>query len=182
MKMVLEGKRTDAWRDRRVWYGTAECGLGWVVAAATKRGVCRVAFGEGEGELVGLLVREFAGARLEEGGEGFREGVLAGLLEAVEEPGGEVRMDVDLVGTPFQLAVWDALRGIPAGQVRTYGEVARAVGRPGAARAVGAACGANRVAVLVPCHRVVGAGGSLGGYRWGVWRKRVLLEREGWRG
>ena len=85
---------------------------------------------------------------------------------------------LDLHGTPFQHRVWEALRSIPIGSTCTYGELARRLGAPGAARAVGAACGANPVALLVPCHRTVGAGGDLGGYRWGLERKRGLLERE----
>ncbi len=106
---------------------------------------------------------------------------VAAVLAAIEEPWLEWDgPPISPVGTPFRQRVWRELRRIPAGEVRSYGDIARAIGRPGAARAVGAACGANPVAVLIPCHRAVGADGSMTGFRWAVDRKVALLEREGW--
>jgi O-6-methylguanine DNA methyltransferase len=152
--------------------------IGELVVAATPRGVCWCGFAEDWPE---------ARARLEAtvGGQPFREGAAEGVLrEALVELTAyfETRRHpvapLDLAGTAFQRACWRALAAIPFGAVQTYTGVARAVGRPGAARAVGAACAANPVAIFVPCHRVVGSGGLLVGYGGGLWRKEWLLRHE----
>ena len=100
------------------------------------------------------------------------------MVEGIEGRGGGRKVPLDVRGTAFQHEVWAALRRIPPGATRTYGEIAREIGRPGAARAVGAACGSNPVAVVIPCHRVVRGDGDLGGYHWGIERKRAILDRE----
>lgn len=161
--------------------------LGLVLVAATERGVCLVAFSDEPPDaptdrvvedLIGQLADRLPAADRVEDPDGLAG--LAGAVAAVvdgRDPAFDVPLDV--LGTAFQLRVWGELRRIPAGQTRTYGEVAAALGSPGAARAVGRACGANPVAVLVPCHRVVGRDGSGTGYRWGLDRKQALLQREG---
>ncbi|HEX6926622.1 MAG TPA: bifunctional DNA-binding transcriptional regulator/O6-methylguanine-DNA methyltransferase Ada [Longimicrobiaceae bacterium] len=151
--------------------------LGRLLVGATDRGVCAVSLGEEDDALERALRDEFPGARLLRDEESLRAWAEAVARRVVgEDPG--LAVPVDLRGTVFQLRVWDALRRIPAGETRTYAEVAEAVGSPGAARAVGSACALNPVALLVPCHRVVRADGSPGDYRWGRSRKERLLRAE----
>lgn len=157
-----------------IHWGRAETTLGPLLVAATARGVCRVAFGVG----VEDLAAKFPHATLVEGGGGFAD-LLAQVVAAVEVPGESGAIPLDVRGTAFQEAVWRALRQIPAGETRSYGELAAAVGNPRASRAAGSANGANPVAVLIPCHRVVRGDGALGGYAWGEGIKRALLAREG---
>jgi AraC family transcriptional regulator of adaptative response/methylated-DNA-[protein]-cysteine methyltransferase len=151
--------------------------LGPLLLAATGRGVCSVRLGESADELEKGLGTEFPDAEIARDDAGL-ESWTAALLRASEgrPPGREPPLD--LRASPFRRRVWDALRAIPLGQTRTYAELASAVGRPRAARAVGRACAANPVALLVPCHRVVPAAGGAGGYRWGSARKRALLRAE----
>ena len=156
-------------------YATAPSPVGRVLVAATERGVCAVSLGDDDERLAAALRAEFPNARIE-------PGVIAGWMEAIVASiagGADLRsVPVDLQGTAFQQRVWRALRDIPRGRTASYGEVARAIGRPDAARAVAGACARNRVALLVPCHRVVRGGGAPGGYRWGEERKRALLAAE----
>lgn len=147
--------------------------LGPVTIAATGKGVCRLAFGEGEEE----LARYFPGATLVEQGETLQP-LLDRVLAAIEEPEKAGDIPLDLRGTEFQQQVWQALCAIPAGETRSYAELAAAAGRPTAVRAAGSANGANPVAVLVPCHRVIRSDGSIGGYAYGTAIKRELLRRE----
>jgi AraC family transcriptional regulator of adaptative response/methylated-DNA-[protein]-cysteine methyltransferase len=148
--------------------------LGPMLVAATQRGVCRLSFGETAADLADRFPR----AELVRGGEDF-ERLLGDVIAAVEQPGDSRRIPLDVQGTAFQEAVWRALREIPPGETRSYAQIAAAVGRPGAVRAAGSANGANHVAVLIPCHRVVRSDGSLGGYAYGEDIKRELLLREG---
>lgn len=149
--------------------------LGPMLVAATEKGVCCLAFGDGEAE----LQARFPKAQLVPAGEDFR-GLFAKVLEAVEQPGsGSAAIPLDVKGTAFQQRVWEELRRIPAGETRSYGELAAAVGNPKASRAVGGANGANNIAVLIPCHRVIASDGSLGGYAYGLAIKADLLRREG---
>ena len=166
-------------RGQTIRWDVADSWLGSVLVAATEHGVCAVLFGTGRRQLAAELTRRFSAARLEEAepGSAFSQWITA-VLEAIESPQRAAALPFDVAGTAFQLRVWQALRTIPAGETATYGEIARRIGRPGAARAVGTACGSNPVAVLIPCHRVLAADGSLGGYRWGTERKRALLARE----
>ena len=166
-------------------YTTTRSPLGHVLVAATTRGICAVALGDNDEQLLAELREEFPNADLTRVDAG-RDEWLALVLERVatgltDSPSGKVKAElppVDVAATAFQWRVWQALTRIPAGETRSYAEIARAIGEPGAARAVGHACGANKLAFIVPCHRVVRADGSPGGWRWGVARKQTLLERE----
>jgi AraC family transcriptional regulator of adaptative response/methylated-DNA-[protein]-cysteine methyltransferase len=159
-------------------YAVAECWLGRVLVAARGRTLCWVALGDQAEGLRNELGQAWPGA-LETGPVGELATVLEAVLAKIEDPGRACSLDLERVGTPFQRAVWAALGTIPAGETRTYSRIAEQIGRPRAMRAVGAACAANRLAVVVPCHRVVRRAGELGGYRWGLERKQALLAREG---
>lgn len=148
--------------------------LGDMLVAATEKGVCRLSFAEGEPELQG----RFPKAQLRRGDAEF-DTLLAQVIAAVEQPARSAsHIPLDIRGTAFQEAVWRELQRIPAGETRSYAQIAAAVGKPKATRAAGSANGANNVAVLIPCHRVVRSDGSLGGYAYGLEIKRKLLERE----
>jgi AraC family transcriptional regulator of adaptative response/methylated-DNA-[protein]-cysteine methyltransferase len=155
----------------------AACSLGAVLVAATDRGVCAILLGDDEGELAADLARRFPRARREPGGRELAL-LVSQVVAQVESPGLGAGLPLDIQGTAFQQRVWAALSAIPAGETRSYREVAAAIGAPSAVRAVAAACAANPLAVAIPCHRVVREGGDLAGYRWGVARKRALLDRE----
>lgn len=160
---------------RVVHWAILATSLGPMLVAATEKGVCCLAFGEGEAELRARFPR----AELVAAGEDFRD-LFAQVVAAVEQPGpGSAAIPLDVKGTAFQQRVWAELRRIPHGETRSYGELAAALGNPKANRAVGGANGANNVAVLIPCHRVIAADGSLGGYAYGLAIKAELLRREG---
>ncbi len=164
-------------RGEIIGWAVAQSPLGWVVIGATERGLCWLALADTAEAAQATLSGEFPAATLQQD-----EALLKMVQEAVgsvrgEEGQGKV-LPLDLRGTAFQLKVWNALRSIPRGETRTYSQLARELGDPRATRAVARACATNRVSVLVPCHRVVGVSGSLTGYRWGVDRKRRLLEAE----
>ena len=160
---------------RVVHWAVCETSLGPMLVAATEKGVCCLAFGEGEAELRARFPR----AELVAAGEDFRA-LFAQVVEAVEQPGpGSAAIPLDVKGTAFQQRVWEELRRIPHGETRSYGELAALLGNPNASRAVGGANGANNVAVLIPCHRVIAADGTLGGYAYGLEIKAELLRREG---
>lgn len=163
---------------RPIGWTVVTTSLGPLLVAASERGVCRVAFGEDEAELAALLARELPFASLERDGAGVRAPADA-LARYVDGHTAELALPLDVAGSRFQQRVWEALRAIPRGEVRSYGAVARSLGEPTAARAVARACATNPVAVAIPCHRVVASDGSLGGYHYGVARKRRLLAREG---
>ena len=149
--------------------------LGPVVAGASSAGVCWLSFGQDPAP----LVAHFGHARLIEGGARITP-LVSALTAAIETPSPVMRdIPLDVAGTAFQRRVWQALRAIPCGETRSYGDLAAALGNPRASRAVGGANRANRIAVLIPCHRVVAADGTLGGYAWGVEVKAELLRREG---
>lgn len=160
--------------ERIIRWAAVSTSLGPLLVAASAKGICRISFGEGKAE----LGRHFPDATLIEGGTHI-ESLAKAVVEAVESPQAGRDLPLDLAGTPFQQAVWEALRAIPAGETRSYAQIAAAAGKPRAVRAAGSANGANPVAVLVPCHRVVRGDGSLGGYAYGTEIKRALLEREG---
>jgi AraC family transcriptional regulator of adaptative response/methylated-DNA-[protein]-cysteine methyltransferase len=159
---------------------TLDTALGTALVAASERGICMVELGADEAALEEKLRREFPGARLQRVDAG-RDAFLAPRVRAVADAlaGNQAQVEVELLGTAFQKKVWDALMRIPQGETRSYAEVAAELGAPKSARAVAGACARNRVAVLVPCHRVVRGDGSVGGYRWGLPLKRRLLQREG---
>lgn len=162
-------------------YAVRDTAFGALLMAATARGVCLVEFGDDRDLLVARLHDEFPRASLVPSGESAREPLDAWMdaLDAhVVQGAPRPELPLDLRGTAFQIKVWRFLLSVKPGQVVSYGELAKGIGHPDAVRAVGTACGANRVAVLIPCHRALRADGSLGGYRWGLERKRVLLDNE----
>lgn len=160
-------------RGVRIRWAVVPTTLGSMLVAATDKGVCRLAFNESDE----ALRRRFPEAALEEGGADFAN-LLEEVIAAVEAPGDHSHIPIDVKGTSFQEAVWQALRQIPPGETRSYAEIAAVVGKPGAVRATGTANGANNVAVLIPCHRVIRSDGSLGGYAYGLEIKQRLLDKE----
>jgi AraC family transcriptional regulator of adaptative response/methylated-DNA-[protein]-cysteine methyltransferase len=161
----------------RIGYTSMDTPIGVVVAASTALGVCAVRVGPEEAALVAEIAAEFSGALLERDDDGLVD-VAAVLAGAVRGDDDATVLPVDLQGTAFQVRVWEALRAIPAGDTRSYSEVATQIGAPTAVRAVARACAANPAALAVPCHRVVRRDGTLGGYRWGVATKEALLAAE----
>lgn len=160
-------------------HAVVPCPLGWLMVAGTQRGLCAIEFADAPDDARAALAARFPAATLEPADDAFADwlGVVVAL---VEDPSrGAADLPLDIRATAFQARVWEALRAIPPGTTVTYAELAARIGHPGAARAVGAACGANRLAVAVPCHRVVRGDGGLAGFAWGEERKRTLLEREG---
>lgn len=165
--------------NQQIRYEVSASSLGPILIAATRKGVCSVFFDEDPEAMVLELKRRFPRAELtaangDQQFEAWRNGVLA----LVEGPGDSDAPPLDVHGTDFQKKVWQALREIPFGETANYGEIARKIGAVDGARAVAGACGANHISVLIPCHRVVKSNGDISGYRWGVERKRILLEKE----
>lgn len=158
-------------------FAVGECSLGCILVAATDRGVCSISLGDDPDELLGAFQDEFRNAELVGGDRDF-ERLVARVVGFVEAPATGLDLPLDIRGTAFQQRVWDALRRIPPGKTATYAEIADAIGSPKSVRAVAGACAANRLAVAIPCHRVIRSDGGLSGYRWGIDRKRALLERE----
>lgn len=160
-----------------IFFSALRCPLGWLLVAATERGVCKVSLGDQPQPLIDDLAVEFAAAeRLrDDDGLGFWAGRIVAYLEGWQP---DINLPLDLRATAFQLKVWRELQAIPAGETRSYSEVAASIGQPSASRAVANACAKNPVALVIPCHRIIRADKSLGGYRWGVERKRALLEAE----
>jgi AraC family transcriptional regulator, regulatory protein of adaptative response / methylated-DNA-[protein]-cysteine methyltransferase len=171
------GMTPSAWRNGgagvTIRWAIARTSLGPMLVAATQKGICRLSFDEDERE----LARRFPRATIVSG-DAAMDALVAGAVDAVERPGRMASLPLDVAGTAFQQAVWAELMKIPPGETRSYAQIAAAVGRPGAVRATGSANGANAVAVLIPCHRVVRTDGSLGGYAYGLERKAELLQRE----
>jgi AraC family transcriptional regulator, regulatory protein of adaptative response / methylated-DNA-[protein]-cysteine methyltransferase len=163
--------------DETIRYATAPCALGQVLAAASGKGVCAILLGDTAEDLVSELQRQFPRAEMRAGDADFAA-TTAAVVSLVDAPEVPPDLPLDIRGTAFQQRVWDALRRIPAGRTATYAEIAAAIGAPASARAVAGACAANRLAVAIPCHRVVRGDGSLSGYRWGVARKAALLAKE----
>lgn len=158
-------------------FATGPCSLGSILVAATDKGIAAITFGDDPQVLVEDLQDRFPGADLV-GADADFEGLVARVVGFVESPRLGLDLPLDIRGTAFQERVWRALREIPAGKTLSYAEVAQRIGSPKAVRAVAGACAANALAVAIPCHRVVRTGGDLSGYRWGVERKRTLLDRE----
>jgi AraC family transcriptional regulator of adaptative response/methylated-DNA-[protein]-cysteine methyltransferase len=176
--MTLSTYRNGAAGETIHW-AARETRLGWLAMAATARGVCFAQFDDDVDALRTGLAREFPKATLlVSDADVPLDAWLAALDAHLSRAAPAPTLPLDLRGTAFQMRVWRFLQGIPLGETRAYSEVAQAIGAPNATRAVGTACGANRVAVLVPCHRVLRGDGALGGYRWGLERKRALLDAE----
>jgi AraC family transcriptional regulator of adaptative response/methylated-DNA-[protein]-cysteine methyltransferase len=163
--------------DTDILFAIGECSLGSILVAQTGKGVCSILIGDDPAKLLEALQDQFPKATLIGNESGF-EDLVAKVVGLVERPGAGFDLPLDIRGTAFQQRVWKALRQIPLGSTATYTDIAKQIGMPKAVRAVAQACGANSLAVAIPCHRVIRNDGSLSGYRWGVERKRVLLERE----
>ena len=163
--------------DNDIRFAIGECSLGAILVAQSQRGVCAILLGDDPDVLVRDLQDRFPKANLIGGDHAFEQ-LVAQVVGFVEAPAIGLDLPLDVRGTAFQQRVWQALRGIPAGTTASYSEIAARIGSPRAVRAVAQACAANTLAVAIPCHRVVRNDGGLSGYRWGVQRKRALLDRE----
>lgn len=161
----------------RIVYAAVKCRLGWLVLAATARGVCSIELGDRAEPLTRRLRQRFPNASVAEDGATLRPWVQA-IRRFLDAPRANLDLPLDIQGTAFQWRVWNELRKLPLGATLTYSALAERIGRPRAARAVARVCASNQVALAIPCHRVIGRNGDLSGYRWGVARKRRLLERE----
>lgn len=160
-----------------IHFAIGQCALGAILVAQSARGVCAIFLGDDPAQLLNDLQDQFANAELI-GADSRFEQLIAQVVGFVEQPALGLNLPLDVQGTAFQERVWQALREVPAGQRVSYTDIAERIGAPKAVRAVALACAANRIAVAIPCHRVVRRDGDLSGYRWGVERKRQLLERE----
>ena len=163
--------------NTEIRFAIGECSLGSILVARSARGICAILLGDDPGALARDLQDRFAHANLIGGDKGF-EKLVAKVVGFVEAPALGLDLPLDVRGTAFQQRVWQALRKIPAGSTASYTEIAKRIGSPKSVRAVAQACAANVLAVAIPCHRVVRNDGALSGYRWGVERKRALLQRE----
>ncbi len=164
-------------RGESIRFAIGQCSLGAILVAATRRGVCAIALGDDPEALLRDLEQRFPQAQLT-GGDAAFERSVARVIAFVERPDLGLDLPLDVRGTAFQERVWQALRKVPAGKTVSYADIARRIGARQAVRAVAQACAANAIAVAIPCHRVIRTDGKLSGYRWGVERKRALLERE----
>ena len=164
-------------RGEQICYAVFTLPIGRVLVAATSRGICAVKLGDNDATLRRLVGEEFSEAELIEDPSALRD-IKESIASFLDGKTDLARVPVDIRGTVFQRRVWRALSRIPRGETRTYAEIARAIGNPAAVRAVGSACGANPVALVIPCHRAVRTDGGLGGYAWGIARKKRLLELE----
>lgn len=165
------GKRSE------IWFAVGQCSLGAILVARTRRGLCSILLGDDPESLLQELQDQFPKAKLIGGDRDFEQ-TVAEVVGFVEAPSLGLNLPLDIQGTVFQERVWQALREIPVGKTLSYSDIAEKIGSPKAVRAVGRACGANCLAVAIPCHRVVRRDGDLSGYRWGIERKQELLQRE----
>ncbi|HKX84228.1 MAG TPA: bifunctional DNA-binding transcriptional regulator/O6-methylguanine-DNA methyltransferase Ada [Pyrinomonadaceae bacterium] len=159
-------------------YTIADSPLGKMLVAATSRGICAVSFGDDSESLKKELESEFFAASISMDDKGLKTAV-ASILKGLKGERAILSLPVDVRASAFQMRVWSELRRIPYGETRTYGQIAEEIGRPKAVRAVARACATNPVAIVTPCHRVIGSDGKLSGYRWGIERKKLILEKEG---
>ena len=174
---MTPGARRRAGDGETIRYVTVATPLGWALVAATGRGVCLTALGDDRERLAAMVRERFPAALLVAEDAALKDWAEQ-IVRFITDPGQTPDLPLDIRGTAFQTRVWRALQRIPLGRTATYTEIARALGRPKAVRAVAQACAANNLALLVPCHRVIREDGDLAGYRWGLERKRALLERE----
>jgi AraC family transcriptional regulator of adaptative response/methylated-DNA-[protein]-cysteine methyltransferase len=163
--------------NAEIRFAIGACSLGSILVAASDKGVCAILFGDDPAALRHELEKQFPRARLVGGDKAFEQ-LAAKVIDFVEAPRKGLDLPLDVRGTAFQHRVWEALRRIPAGSTASYAEIAKAIGAPKAVRAVARACATNRIAVAIPCHRVIGSDGSLTGYAGGIERKRALLAKE----
>lgn len=160
-----------------ITYGLAQCFLGWVIVAATHRGICAIEFGDDSDTLPEQIQARFPKAQLNKADIEF-ETLLKEVVDFIELPKENFQVPLDIQGTAFQQQVWEVLRKIKPGETISYSDVADLIGNPNAVRAVASACASNKLAVVIPCHRVISKTGKTGGYRWGAERKKRLLESE----
>lgn len=163
--------------DVTIRYGAVSCALGVLLLAATSKGICRIDIGDSAANLIAALRQYFPHAQLEPM-DAQIERWLRELVQFIERPHVALQLPLDIQGTAFQRQVWQALQDIPFGTTASYTDIAERIGKPTAARAVATACASNTLALAIPCHRVIRGNGDLAGYRWGVERKRELLQRE----
>ena len=174
---MVPGRYRKGGEGETIRFALARCSLGALLVATTPRGICAILLGDDAALLLHDLHARFPQAELQEAEPGF-ERTLLDVVAFVDAPRIGLSLPLDVRGTAFQQRVWDALRQVPAGQTVSYAELAARLGMPQGARAVASACAANPAAIAIPCHRVVRNDGALSGYRWGVERKRKLLDRE----
>ncbi len=160
-----------------ITYGLAQCFLGWVIVAATDRGICAIEFGDDPDLLPGQVQTRFPKAQLKKADIGF-DSLIKEVVDFIKAPEDTFQLPLDIQGTAFQQKVWNVLRQIKPGKTLSYSDVANRIGNPNAVRAVASACASNKIAVVIPCHRVISKGGKLSGYRWGTERKKMLLDSE----
>jgi AraC family transcriptional regulator, regulatory protein of adaptative response / methylated-DNA-[protein]-cysteine methyltransferase len=168
-------------RGMRIIYTIASCSLGRVLVAATERGVCSVALGDSDSELTTSLFAEYPNASIDSRDTVISPSLnlwLGKVLELISGKSPRIDLPLDIQATAFQWRVWEELQRIPLGNTRSYQEIAQAIGNPRAVRAVAGACAGNHVALVIPCHRVIRENKELGGYRWGLERKKALLKSE----
>jgi AraC family transcriptional regulator, regulatory protein of adaptative response / methylated-DNA-[protein]-cysteine methyltransferase len=174
---MTPGARRHGGRGETIRFTIVETGLGWALVAATGRGICMTALGDERAPLEAELRRRFPAALIWPAGAALTAWADQ-IVQFITRPDAQPDLPLDIRGTAFQALVWRALQKIPPGRTASYREVAAALGRPSAVRAVAQACASNKLALLVPCHRVVRSDGDLAGYRWGIERKRALIARE----
>jgi AraC family transcriptional regulator, regulatory protein of adaptative response / methylated-DNA-[protein]-cysteine methyltransferase len=174
---MTPGERRRGGDGQTIRFVTVETPLGWALVAATERGICMTALADDRNGLVGALRQRFPAAAMITEDAGLQKWADQ-IVRFITAPDRNLDLPLDIQGTAFQARVWRALQKIPLGKTASYTEIAAALGQPKAVRAVAQACAANKLALVVPCHRVIRSDGDLGGYRWGVERKRALLARE----
>ena len=174
---MTPGARRRGGTGETIRFVTLETPLGWALVAATERGICMTALGDDRDRLGAAVRQRFPAAAVIAEAAGLK-GWADQVVRFITEPGRNLDLPLDIRGTAFQARVWRALQKIPVGKTASYTEIAAALGQPKAVRAVAQACAANKLALIVPCHRVIRSDGELGGYRWGLERKRALLARE----
>jgi AraC family transcriptional regulator of adaptative response/methylated-DNA-[protein]-cysteine methyltransferase len=174
---MTPGARRRGGNGETIRYVTVATPLGWALVAATRRGICMTALGDDRGGLVNALKQRFPAAAVIADDAELR-GWADQIVGFITAPDHNLDLPLDIQGTAFQARVWRALQKIPLGKTATYSEIAAAIGQPKAVRAVAQACATNKLALLVPCHRVIRSDGDLGGYHWGLERKRALLKGE----
>jgi AraC family transcriptional regulator, regulatory protein of adaptative response / methylated-DNA-[protein]-cysteine methyltransferase len=174
---MTPGARRRGGNGETIRFVTVSTPLGWALVAATERGICMTALGDDRDQLASALRQRFPAAEVIAEDGGLRQWADR-IVRFITAPGENLDLPLDIRGTAFQARVWRALQKIPLGKTASYAEVAAVLGQPKAVRAVAQACAANKLALIVPCHRVIRSDGDLGGYRWGVERKRSLLTRE----
>jgi AraC family transcriptional regulator, regulatory protein of adaptative response / methylated-DNA-[protein]-cysteine methyltransferase len=170
-------KFREGGKDTDIFFAIGKATLGSILVAQSDKGVCSILIGDDPEVLIQDLQKQFPKANLIGDETGYQE-LVAKVVGLIEEPGVGLDLPLDIRGTAFQQRVWKALQQIPPGTTATYTDIANRIGMPKAVRAVAQACGANSLAVAIPCHRVIRNDGSLSGYRWGVDRKRALLDKE----